>query len=130
MIYKQTTKKSFTQELILEKWLSLNSEEYTISKKDSDLFLRIVRQILLNSRDEQSKIVDIYSRIEKRNNEENEKLRNEITELRAIVQKQRETIYQICETFEIVFSACWDLELVIVTQLKFGIHISKGNKWK
>ena len=96
LIYNRTTKKSFTQELILDKWLGLNGEEYSISKQDCDLFLRIVRQIILNSRDEQTKIVDIYTRIENRNNEENDKLRNEITELREIVEKQRQKMNEIC----------------------------------
>ena len=101
LIYNRTTKKSFTQELILDKWLGLNGEEYSISKQDCDLFLRIVRQILLNSREEQSKIVDIYTRIENRNKEENEKLRNEITKLRQIVEEQRQKMNEICSTYGI-----------------------------
>ena len=77
----------------------LNTDEYSISKGDSDLFLQIVRQILLNSRDEQCKIVDIYSRIERRNNTENEILRNKITELHEIVERQNLKIKELCETF-------------------------------
>ena len=96
LIYQQTTKKSFTHELILEKCLYLNTDKYLISKQDLDLFLRIVRQILLNSQDEQSKLVDVYTQIEKRNNEENDKLRNEITKLRDIVEKQKEKVNEIC----------------------------------
>ena len=77
----------------------MNTDEYSISKGDSDLFLQIVRQILLNSRDEQCKIVDIYSRIERRNNTENEILRNKITELHEIVERQNLKIKELCETF-------------------------------
>ena len=39
-----------------------------ISKSDCDLFLRIVYQLLINSRNEAADNVDIYRRIEERNN--------------------------------------------------------------
>ena len=101
LIYMQKTKRSYTEDLILEKWLGLNPEQYSISKTDSDLFLRIVRQILLNSRGEQSKIVDIYSRIENRNNEETTSLRDHVKKLCHIIENQKLQIKSLCDTFGI-----------------------------
>ena len=101
LIYVQTTKKSYTQDLILDKWLSLNPSEYSISKLDGDLFLRIVRQIVLNSRDEQCNIVDIYSRIEDRHKEQTQFLQNHINELCDIIENQNSQINELCEKFGI-----------------------------
>ena len=101
LIYKKISQNSYTEHLILDKWLSLNSNEYSISKEDCDLFLRIVRQILLNSRDEQMKIVDIYSRIEKRNLDEILSLRKHIDQLTETINRQKEVIASFCDQFEI-----------------------------
>ena len=101
LIYVQTTKKSYTQDLILDKWLSLNPSEYSISKLDGDLFLCIVRQIVLNSRDEQCNIVDIYSRIEDRHKEQTQFLQNRINELCDIIENQNSQINELCEKFGI-----------------------------
>ena len=66
LLYKKISNNSYREHLILDKWLSLSSDEYSISSDDCDLFLCIVRQIILSSRDEQGELTDIYSRIEKK----------------------------------------------------------------
>ena len=91
--------------MILDKWLCLNPSEYSISKSDGDLFLRIVRQIVLNSRDEQCNIVDIYSRIEDRHKEQTQFLQNHINKLCDIIENQNSQITEICEKFGIDKSA-------------------------
>ena len=97
LIYKKLSNNSYREHLILDKWLSLNPEEYVISREDCDLFLRIVRQIILNSRDEQAKIADIYSRIEKRNFKEQNKLYNHISKLNEVIETQQTVIKNLCE---------------------------------
>ena len=102
LIYMKKTKNSYTQDLILDRWLSLNSDQYAISKRDCDLFLRIVRQIIINSRDEQSKIVDIYSRIDNRHIEEITLLKKQVEKLTKIIAKQKEDINELYEEFDMV----------------------------
>lgn len=87
--------------MILGKCLCLNPSKYSISKSDGDLFLRIVRQIVLNSRDEQCNIVDIYSRIEDHHKEENKFLHNHVNKLCDIIENQNSQITEICEKFGI-----------------------------
>lgn len=110
LIYKKISNDSYREHLILEKWLSLSSKEYCISSEDCDLFLRIVRQIILNSRDEQGKITDIYSRIEKRNIRETNKLYNHISKLTEIIESQKSFIQSLCNEFGI--SSCESLHSI------------------
>ena len=59
---------SYAEFLIRERWIQCEVKNVVISKSDCDLFLRIVYQLLINSRNEAADNVDIYRRIEERNN--------------------------------------------------------------
>ena len=91
--------------MIKEKWLSCHdSDKFTLNKSDCQLFLRIVRQIIISSRDENSNIVDIYKRIEDRSDKEIKLLKNHIFELQQLINEQKELIQnqQICLTSKIL----------------------------
>ena len=92
--------------MILDKWLSLSSDEYSISSDDCDLFLCIVRQIILSSRDEQGELTDIYSRIEKRNEMETNHLYNHISQLTGIIDSQQNLNNDLCNQFGINSDDC------------------------
>ena len=92
--------------MILDKWLSLSSDEYSISSDDCDLFLCIVRQIIFSSGDEQEELTDIYSRIEIRNVMETNHLYNHISQLTEIIDSKQNLINDTCNQFGINSDDC------------------------
>ena len=83
--------KSYSEYLIKKKWLFCHdTEEFVLVKSDCDLFLRIVRQLIMNSREENANIVDIYKRIDNRNHKEVESLLKHISELHQVIIEQKQ----------------------------------------
>ena len=126
-LYKKISNNSYREHLILDKWLSLSSDEYSISSDDCDLFLRIVRQIILSSRDEQGELTDIYSRIENRNAMETNHLYNHISQLTQIIDTQQSLINDMCNQFGINSDDCLH---PIPTLERNANHESKFKKLK
>ena len=100
IVFELNWHQSYSDYLIKKTWLKGSSYiKYKISKSDTDLFLRIVRNLIMNSREEQGKIVDIYRRIEKRSEEAIQQLNQRITYLEAKIDKYEETFHLINSSY-------------------------------
>ena len=92
IIFQLNCNNSYSDYLIKKTWLrGYSYEDYKITISDTDLFLRIIRQLLMNSRDEQGNIVDIYRRIEKRQEDLIQQLRKRIFHLESTIEKYEDT---------------------------------------
>ena len=81
VLFDKHIHKSYPEYLIRKTWLNSSDQNLHIKKSDCNLFLCIIRQLLLHSRDERSQIVDIYKHIEERLDDHINNLNNRIQEL-------------------------------------------------
>ena len=99
VLYDKNVHHSYSQYLIKKTWLKTSKPNLVIKKSDCDLFLRIIRQLIMHSRQERGKIVDIYQRIEARSDSHITALNNQIDELKNIVSSQKNEISLIHQKY-------------------------------
>ena len=100
IIFELNIHNCYSDYLIKKTWLKGSSyDDYKITKSDTDLFLRIIRQLIMNSRDEQGKIVDIYRRIEDRSEDIIQHLQQRIFHLESTIEKYDETFNLIDKSY-------------------------------
>lgn len=100
ILFELNCHQSYSDYLIKKTWLKGSSSiKYKISKSDTDLFLRIVRNLIMNSREEQGKIVDIYRRIEDRSEDAIQQLNQRILYLETKIEKYEATFNLIDSSY-------------------------------
>ena len=100
IIFELNSHHCYSNYLIKKTWLKGSSyDDYKIPKSDTDLFLRIIRQLIMNSRDEQGKIVDIYRRIEDRSENIIQHLQQRIFHLESTIQQYDDTFNLIEKSY-------------------------------
>ena len=92
VLYDKIIHHSYTQYLIKKTWLNSMDDELSIHPSECHLFLCIIRQLIMHSRQERAKIVDIYGRIENSHDRQINELQNHILKLEGIVSSQKNEI--------------------------------------
>ena len=92
VLYDKHLHQLYSEYLIKKTWLNSSNPNLRVKKSDCNLFLRIIRQLILHSRDERGRIVDIYQRIEERSDHEINNLNIRIKELEKIISVQNQQI--------------------------------------